>query len=63
MRFMAMIRADKNTEAGVMPDKQLLADMGKFNEKLVKAGGCWQAKDCTPAPEARASDSRMASVP
>lgn len=38
MRFMAMIRADKNTEAGVMPDKQLLADMGKFNEKLVKAG-------------------------
>lgn len=38
MRFMVMIRADKNTEAGVMPDKQLLADMGKFNEKLVKAG-------------------------
>jgi hypothetical protein len=33
-----MIRADKNTEAGVMPDEKLLADMGKFNEELVKAG-------------------------
>ena len=38
MRFMIMIRADKNTEAGVMPDEKLLADMGKFNEELVKAG-------------------------
>ncbi len=38
MRFMIMIKADKNTEAGVMPDEKLLADMGKFNEELVKAG-------------------------
>ena len=35
---MVMIKADKNTEAGVMPDEKLLADMGKFNEELVKAG-------------------------
>ncbi len=38
MRFMVMVRADKNTEAGVMPSEKLLADMGKFNEELVKAG-------------------------
>ena len=38
MRFMILIKADKNSEAGVMPSQQLLADMGKFNEELVKAG-------------------------
>ncbi|MDR3391332.1 MAG: YciI family protein [Sulfuriferula sp.] len=38
MRFMVMIKADKHTEAGEMPSEQLLADMGKFNEALVKAG-------------------------
>lgn len=38
MRFMVMIKADKNTEAGVMPSKKLLTDMGKYNEELVKAG-------------------------
>lgn len=38
MRFMVMIKADKNTEAGVMPDEHLLAEMGAFNEALVKAG-------------------------
>jgi hypothetical protein len=38
MRFMLLVKADKNTEAGVLPSEQLLADMGKFNEELVKAG-------------------------
>lgn len=38
MRFMVIIKADKNTEAGVMPSEKLLADMGKYNEELVKAG-------------------------
>ena len=38
MRFMILIKADKNSEAGVMPSEQLLADMGKFNEELVNAG-------------------------
>jgi hypothetical protein len=38
MRFMVMVKADKNSEAGVMPDQELLADMGKFNEELSKAG-------------------------
>jgi hypothetical protein len=38
MRFMVMVKATKESEAGVMPDTKLLADMGKFNEELVKAG-------------------------
>jgi hypothetical protein len=38
MRFMLMVKADKNTEAGVMPSEQLLSEMGKFNQELVNAG-------------------------
>jgi len=38
MRFMVIVKADKNSEAGVMPSKDLLTEMGKFNEELVKAG-------------------------
>jgi hypothetical protein len=38
MRFMAMVKANKDTEAGVMPSEELLAEMGKYNEELVKAG-------------------------
>ena len=38
MRFMVLVKADKNSEAGVLPDQKLLAEMGKFNEELVKAG-------------------------
>ena len=38
MRFMVIVKADKNTEAGVMPSEKLLAEMGKYNEELAKAG-------------------------
>ena len=38
MRFMVLVKATKESEVGVMPDHQLLADMTKFNEELVKAG-------------------------
>jgi len=38
MRFMVMVPADKNSEAGALPDKKILEDMGKFNEEMVKAG-------------------------
>jgi hypothetical protein len=38
MRFMVIVKADKNSEAGVMPSEQLLTEMGKYNEELVKAG-------------------------
>jgi hypothetical protein len=38
MRFMVLVKADKNSEAGVLPDKKILTEMGKFNDELVKAG-------------------------
>jgi hypothetical protein len=38
MRFMVIVKANKDSEAGVLPSKQELAEMGKFNEELVKAG-------------------------
>ncbi|GJL70188.1 MAG: hypothetical protein NPIRA06_28230 [Nitrospirales bacterium] len=38
MRFMIMVKATKDSEAGVMPSEQLLTEMGKFNEELIKAG-------------------------
>ena len=38
MRFMVIVKATKDSEAGVMPSQQLLTEMGKFNEELVKAG-------------------------
>jgi hypothetical protein len=38
MRCMVMVRATKDSEAGVLPDKELLTQMGNFNEELVKAG-------------------------
>ena len=38
MRFMAIVKATKDSEAGKLPDEKLLAEMGKFNEELVKAG-------------------------
>jgi hypothetical protein len=38
MRFMILIKASKDSEAGVLPSEQLLTEMGKFNEELVKAG-------------------------
>ena len=38
MRFMVLLKADANSEAGVMPSEQLLADMTRYNEELAKAG-------------------------
>jgi hypothetical protein len=38
MRFMVIVKASKDSEAGKMPSEELLAAMGKFNEELVKAG-------------------------
>ena len=38
MRFMVIVKASKETEAGVMPSEQLLREMGEYNEQLVKAG-------------------------
>src|SRR5579859_7255946 len=38
MRFMVLVKADKNSEAGIMPSREILTAMGKYNEELVKAG-------------------------
>jgi hypothetical protein len=38
MRFMVIVKANKESEAGVLPSTEMLAEMGKFNEELVKAG-------------------------
>ena len=38
MRFMVLVKADKDSEAGVLPTEQMLTEMGKYNEELVKAG-------------------------
>ena len=38
MRFMMFVKASKESEAGVIPSKELLAAMGKFNEEMIKAG-------------------------
>src|SRR5690348_2493246 len=38
MRFMVIVKATKNSEAGMLPNEKLLAEMGRFNEELVKAG-------------------------
>jgi hypothetical protein len=38
MKFMVIVKASKNSEAGLMPDEKLLAEMGQYNEALVKAG-------------------------
>jgi len=38
MKFIVMVKANKDSEAGVMPDERMLTEMGKFNDELVKAG-------------------------
>ena len=38
MRFMVLVKASEDSEAGVLPTEEQLADMGKFNEEMVKAG-------------------------
>jgi hypothetical protein len=38
MRFMILVKADKNSEAGIMPSTELLTEMGRYNEELAKAG-------------------------
>jgi len=49
MRFMVLVKADKNSEAGVMPDKKILTDMGNFNDELVKAGVMLEGEGLHPS--------------
>ncbi len=49
MKFMVMVKASKESEAGVMPSEQLLAEMGKYNEELAKAGVLLAAEGLQPS--------------
>src|SRR4030095_11953826 len=49
MRFMIIVKASKDSEAGVMPSEQLLRDMGNFNEELVKAGIMFAGEGLQPS--------------
>jgi hypothetical protein len=49
MRFMLIVRANQDTEAGVMPSEELLAAMGKYNEEMVKAGVLLAAEGLHPS--------------
>ncbi|MBK5187393.1 MAG: YciI family protein [Gemmatimonadaceae bacterium] len=49
MRFMLIRRADKNTEAGMLPSKELIEAMGKYNEEMVKAGVMLQGEGLQPS--------------
>lgn len=53
MRFLVMVRANKDSEAGVMPKQNLLAEMGKFNEELVKAGVLLAAEGLQPSSKGK----------
>ena len=48
MRFMVLVKADKNSEAGVLPDRKLLEEMGKFNQELADAGVLLAAEGLQP---------------
>jgi hypothetical protein len=49
MRFMIMVKANKDTEDGVMPEEQLIAAMAKYHEELVKAGALLDASGLQPS--------------
>jgi hypothetical protein len=49
MRFIVMVKASPESEAGVMPSQQLLTEMGKFNEELVKAGVMLEGEGLHPS--------------
>ncbi len=54
MRFMVIVKASKDTEAGVMPSTELLTAMGKFNEEMAKAGVMEAGEGLHPTLEGRA---------
>src|SRR3981081_2604657 len=53
MRFMVIVKANKDSEAGVMPTEKMLTDMGKFNEELVKAGVMQAADGLHPSSKGK----------
>jgi hypothetical protein len=53
MRVMVIVKGDKNSEAGILPKKELFAEMGKFNEQLAKAGVMLAAEGLQPTSKGK----------
>ena len=53
MRCVVMVKANKDSEAGVMPGKEILAEMGKFNDELLKAGVLLAAEGLQPSSKGK----------
>ncbi len=53
MRVMVIIKANEDSEAGIMPSEKLLTEMGKFNEELVKAGVMLEGEGLHPTSRAK----------
>lgn len=53
MRVMVMVKATKNSEAGMLPSEKMLSDMGKFNEELVKAGVMLAGEGLKPSSDGK----------
>jgi hypothetical protein len=53
MKVMVLVKADKNSEAGILPSTELFAEMGKFNEELVKAGVMLAAEGLHPTSKGK----------
>ena len=62
MRFMMMVKADRDYEAGAPPDPKLMAAMGEYTEKMIKAGVVLQTGGLLPSAKARASARLAASL-
>jgi len=63
MRFIVIVKATQDSEAGVMPSEQLLTEMGQFNEELVKAGIMLAAEGLHPSSKGAPSGSLARSGP
>ena len=63
MRCIVIVKATKESEAGALPGKELLAEMGKFNEELVKAGIMLAAEGLRPVRTESGSGSRELPAP
>lgn len=62
MRVMVIVKANKDSEAGVMPKQKLLAEMGKFNEELAKAGVLLAGDGLHPSSKGKRSGFRERSA-
>ena len=63
MKFMILVKAEKNSKAGAMPDEKFLTKMGKYNEELAKAGVMLAGEGLHPTSKGHASNSLTASIP